>query len=70
MNKLKNLLFSPITFAALFLGYAFSRRLEVDIFNKSQLLLEQNHLFSDVILFFIHETTVIVLTAELDLMSD
>ena len=37
---------------------------------QPKLLLEQNHLFSDVILFFIHETTVIVLTAELDLMSD
>ena len=30
-----------ITFAALFLGYAFSRRLEVDLFNQSQLLLDQ-----------------------------
>ncbi len=31
-----------ITFAALFLGYAFSRRLDIELFNKSQLLLEQN----------------------------
>lgn len=31
-----------ITFAALFLGYAFSRRFEINIFNESQLLLEQN----------------------------
>jgi len=30
-----------ITFAALFLGYAFSRRLEVELFNQSQLLLDQ-----------------------------
>jgi len=31
-----------ITFAALFLGYAYSRRLDLELFNKSQLLLEQN----------------------------
>lgn len=31
-----------ITFAALFLGYAFSRRLDIELFNNSQLLLEQN----------------------------
>lgn len=30
-----------ITFGALFLGYAFSRRLDVELFNQSQLLLEQ-----------------------------
>lgn len=30
-----------ITFAALFLGYAFSRRLELELFNESQLLLDQ-----------------------------
>lgn len=30
-----------ITFGALFLGYAFSRRLNVELFNQSQLLLEQ-----------------------------
>ena len=30
-----------ITFAALFLGYAFSRRANIDMFNESQLLLDQ-----------------------------
>ena len=31
-----------ITFGGLFLGFAFSRRLEVEVFNNSQLLLEKN----------------------------
>jgi len=30
-----------ITFGALFLGYAFSRRLDIELFNESQLLLDQ-----------------------------
>jgi len=30
-----------VTFGALFLGYAFSRRLEIELFNESQLLLNQ-----------------------------
>lgn len=39
-----------ITFGALFLGYAYSRRLDVELFNKSQLLLEQNFGFINTIL--------------------
>ena len=31
-----------ITFAALFLGYAFSRRLDIELFNQSQLLIDKN----------------------------
>ena len=30
-----------ITFAALFIGYAFARRMDVELFNQSQLLLDQ-----------------------------
>ena len=39
-----------ITFAALFLGYAYSRRLDIELFNESQLLLEQNFGFVNTIL--------------------
>ena len=39
-----------ITFAALFLGYAYSRRLDLEIFNESQLLLQQNLGFINTIL--------------------
>lgn len=39
-----------ITFALLFLGYAFSRRLDVALFNKSQLLLDQRFGFANTLL--------------------
>lgn len=38
-----------ITFGGLFLGYAFSRRLEVELFNQSQLLLDQHFGFINTI---------------------
>ena len=54
-----------ITFGALFLGFAYSRRLEIDIFNNSQLLLEQNFGFINTIFlisssFFIVKATNII----------
>ncbi|PLY08143.1 MAG: cytochrome-c oxidase [Arcobacter sp.] len=54
-----------ITFGALFLGFAYSRRQEIDIFNNSQLLLEQNFGFINTILlisssFFIVKATNII----------
>lgn len=39
-----------ITFAALFIGYSYSRRSDIELFNKSQLLLEQNFGFINTIL--------------------
>lgn len=39
-----------ITFGLFFIGYAFSRRLNVDMFNSSQLLLDKNAGFIDTIL--------------------
>ncbi|QSZ42795.1 cytochrome c oxidase subunit 3 family protein [Sulfurimonas aquatica] len=39
-----------VTFGALFLGYAFSRRLEVELFNESQLLLDQRFGFVNTII--------------------
>ncbi|MFT5662104.1 MAG: nitric oxide reductase NorE protein [Sulfurimonas sp.] len=39
-----------ITFGLLFIGYAFSRRVEIDIFNQSQLLLDQRFGFINTII--------------------
>ena len=39
-----------ITFALLFLGYAFSRRLDVALFNESQLLLDQRFGFANTLI--------------------
>ena len=38
-----------VTFGALFLGYAFSRRLDIELFNQSQLLLDQQSGFINTI---------------------
>ena len=39
-----------ITFAALFIGYAYSRKQDIELFNQSQLLLEQNYGFINTII--------------------
>lgn len=39
-----------ITFAALFIGYAYSRKQEIELFNQSQLFLEQNYGFINTII--------------------
>lgn len=38
-----------VTFGALFLGYAYSRSLDIELFNQSQLLLEQSYGFINTI---------------------